>query len=492
MLFVSMIFLYLSSLMLGWIFRRAQSVWLWLLILALSCSIVSLVIILDRYEPRKIVAATQEPKVETISSKNLIRFRLWSGVAFCAGVIGFATVYSVTKLRRIHVWMLGGCAVFLFYVIATYDPDFLIHFNKYRSGAEKSVFGLAVGGSTHSAIMVGTLVYATCRILWMAWASQIRQNKMRSLFVGVGIAVLCSFFLSLFCFGSNSIFNTGKVFYPLGEKYTILDSKFLSAIPFGAAVFVLAFHLSMLRYGFWSSWRISSRDLDRRIAFSNQAVRIALHSYKNRFLGVQMAMDITSAQLAPLSEARVTQAMLQINWVKDTCREALAALDVLQRQAQGLEPEPYWVELGDVWRVVRMKWGSNLGIVVLLERGLDEQLWIWGDRKLLIPVFENLFQNALDALAEMDEAERKASITVTLGREHEWGYFRIQDNGPGISPRNMKRIFQPFYSTKPSKSNWGLGLTYCHRVIKLHRGYINLKSKLGEGTTFEVVLRCRR
>jgi PAS domain S-box-containing protein len=62
----------------------------------------------------------------------------------------------------------------------------------------------------------------------------------------------------------------------------------------------------------------------------------------------------------------------------------------------------------------------------------------------------------------------------------------ITDNGTGIPPEHLKKIFDPFFTTKQKGS--GLGLTIVYSVIKKHRGYINVKSELGSGTSFDIYL----
>jgi signal transduction histidine kinase len=111
-----------------------------------------------------------------------------------------------------------------------------------------------------------------------------------------------------------------------------------------------------------------------------------------------------------------------------------------------------------------------------------------GDREYLIAVLENLLQNAVDAMMGRDTTPY---IQVEIGCEFEWGYIRIKDNGLGISKENLRKIFSPFFTTKATKKNWGLGLAFCHRVINAHRGFLNIWTSPGNGTTVEVVMRCR-
>ena len=64
----------------------------------------------------------------------------------------------------------------------------------------------------------------------------------------------------------------------------------------------------------------------------------------------------------------------------------------------------------------------------------------------------------------------------------------MSDNGNGISKNNLDKIFQPFFTTKPTGTGTGLGLSLAYDVIKAHGGEIKVDTKDGEGTSFSVVL----
>jgi two-component system sensor histidine kinase AtoS len=64
----------------------------------------------------------------------------------------------------------------------------------------------------------------------------------------------------------------------------------------------------------------------------------------------------------------------------------------------------------------------------------------------------------------------------------------IEDNGCGIPPDIAGEIFKPFYTTKMTKTNTGLGLSICQHIAELHHGVITFDSLAGYGTTFTVLL----
>lgn len=70
--------------------------------------------------------------------------------------------------------------------------------------------------------------------------------------------------------------------------------------------------------------------------------------------------------------------------------------------------------------------------------------------------------------------------------------IQVKDNGDGIGKQHFDHIFEPYYTTKRSERNFGLGLSYCRNVIRKHGGYIVAESESGVGTTITVALPASR
>jgi two-component system, NtrC family, sensor kinase len=64
----------------------------------------------------------------------------------------------------------------------------------------------------------------------------------------------------------------------------------------------------------------------------------------------------------------------------------------------------------------------------------------------------------------------------------------VMDNGPGIPPEIVDKVFQPFFTTKPTGQGTGLGLSLAYDMVKAHGGEIKVESKIDEGTQFIVQL----
>ncbi|PLX74539.1 MAG: PAS domain-containing sensor histidine kinase [Desulfuromonas sp.] len=117
---------------------------------------------------------------------------------------------------------------------------------------------------------------------------------------------------------------------------------------------------------------------------------------------------------------------------------------------------------------------------------------ISGDEALLTRLFLNLIKNAAEAVKQNGVISISCKIVSDYHlhnpgkRPVPWIVVEITDDGPGISKEEKERIFTPFYTTKVGGS--GLGLATCQKIIGSHNGFIRVKSKPNEGTTFRVSL----
>ncbi len=111
--------------------------------------------------------------------------------------------------------------------------------------------------------------------------------------------------------------------------------------------------------------------------------------------------------------------------------------------------------------------------------------YVKGDSGKIHQCVLNLCINARDALSK-----KGGTIQLKVDLSEQEGFVRIevQDNGPGIAPDHIERIFDPFFSTKKKGEGTGLGLSVVYGIVRAHNGFINVDSRPGEGTTFIIDL----
>jgi signal transduction histidine kinase len=125
------------------------------------------------------------------------------------------------------------------------------------------------------------------------------------------------------------------------------------------------------------------------------------------------------------------------------------------------------------FQVVQVRWDLDSGLPI-----------IEADPSQLRQVFCNLMNNAADAMPG------GGTLTLRTKRGPWPGLItaEVQDTGEGISDENMKKLFTPFFTTKPMGKGTGLGLAIIYGIVKMHRGQIGVQSQMGRGTTFTITL----
>jgi len=117
-----------------------------------------------------------------------------------------------------------------------------------------------------------------------------------------------------------------------------------------------------------------------------------------------------------------------------------------------------------------------------------------GNNSQLLQVFLNLTQNAIQALDGREGGRITFGLdTRVAGVPKPLLYVTVADNGPGIDPAVLPRVFEPFTTTKATgartgKHGMGLGLAIVKRIVQHHHGDIDVSSEVGRGTTFRVQL----
>ena len=119
---------------------------------------------------------------------------------------------------------------------------------------------------------------------------------------------------------------------------------------------------------------------------------------------------------------------------------------------------------------------KNIDLEIILK---DPELQVNVDANLIEQVLINLLVNAIDAVKEKTNPRIVLSAYITPANRV---IIKIADNGTGISPELLDKIFIPFFSTR--KTGSGIGLSLCKQIMMLHKGNIQVQSMAGEGSAF--------
>jgi two-component system NtrC family sensor kinase len=120
---------------------------------------------------------------------------------------------------------------------------------------------------------------------------------------------------------------------------------------------------------------------------------------------------------------------------------------------------------------------------------LEERLpGVKGNSGKLQQVFLNLFLNARDAMEQGGSAGAPARLAVKTWNADGFARIDVSDNGQGIAPEHLERIYDPFFTTKGARKGTGLGLSVTYGIVREHGGTIEVESRLAAGSRFHLEL----
>lgn len=162
------------------------------------------------------------------------------------------------------------------------------------------------------------------------------------------------------------------------------------------------------------------------------------------------------------------------------CSDEVARLDgIISNFLGAIRPSPPDLadtRLGEVLTEVlgfQQRELADRGITVEVE-GADALPLVLADRNQLKQVFFNLIKNASEAMGA------EGRLLIRAGSDDDHVTLAFADNGSGIKPEDMARLFEPYHTTKPA--GHGLGMMVVQRIMRAHGGLIGVESKTGQGT----------
>jgi len=217
-----------------------------------------------------------------------------------------------------------------------------------------------------------------------------------------------------------------------------------------------------------------------KLASLGQLAAGVAHELNNPLATVLLYSDILLRECPPGDPRRADLEMI----VGETkrCKGIVASLLDFARQNQ-VEAQP--TDLNALIRnVVEVQEKRETYAEIAIVTDFDPNLpRIEADHAQLQEVFVNLMSNGVDAMPAggMLTLRTRSGPSGMITAE-------VADSGEGIPPEHLSKLFTPFFSTKPVGKGTGLGLAIVYGIIKMHRGQINVRSQVGQGTTFIIQL----
>lgn len=132
---------------------------------------------------------------------------------------------------------------------------------------------------------------------------------------------------------------------------------------------------------------------------------------------------------------------------------------------------------------------------ITMEAAIDSKLVVGGAREDYTRVIHNLLVNARDAMpaggairmtAERVHLSTLQAASKQLMRNCDYVMFSLTDTGVGMTEETLARLFDPYFTTKPTGVGTGLGLAVVHSIVRRHEGCIEVESQVGRGSTFRI------
>jgi len=168
--------------------------------------------------------------------------------------------------------------------------------------------------------------------------------------------------------------------------------------------------------------------------------------------------------------AEITHAILKFGRKKETKQQSLNPCHIIPEIVHMIEKK------------------AMVGGIEIVKKIPEDSPSFMGDPSQLQQVLLNLFNNAMDAIADRHGVSGGKLKIESYKKDKDFLVIKITDNGAGISPENIGKIFSPFFTTKPVGKGTGLGLSVCYGIIKSFGGTMDVDSKLNVGTTFMISL----
>ena len=222
---------------------------------------------------------------------------------------------------------------------------------------------------------------------------------------------------------------------------------------------------------------------DHLTTLGNLSAGIA-HEFNNPLTYLSANVDFVRAEIGSDDRDALLEALDEAAEGASRLRRIIRELSSFAESGRGAASHvPIHRALRAAARLAQASFGPTVRLVQRLEDVPD----VFCDESRLVRVFVNLLVNAAHALESAPTAESTITVSSKLS-ETGRVVVTVEDEGPGIPDDVLPKIFQPFYTTKPTGQGSGLGLSICHRVVTQMGGRITVEGRQGLGARFHVEL----
>ncbi len=393
--------------------------------------------------------------------------------------VNYSMVPAVLRLKK------KAAAVFFlpFVTLLTYYPDIFLHLVKGRFALQAVVMKVVQGWIFAYVILaVGLIVYEYRDITIPYSKKQFRYIMVFILNVTAQYMIYCT---------QDPL----QVYQIYSAEYMRFSGRLYANSLMSVQGWYLftGFTLVSVVTGFWNlknymmiNWEENRDDVSIRRKFdtASMGVSVFVHSIKNQLLSNRVLCKKIRRELAG-EQPDIEKLTEYADMLEDVNESMLGRMEELYKSVKKSSISLSPVKAGQIVdTTLALFYKKYPDAAVEVSGSMEESLL--GDEQHLGEALYNLLTNAHEAF--LMSGKKGEKLELIIHGERLYVGFEVRDNGPGISRQEQRKIFDPFYTSKNTNFNWGMGLHYVRQIVKSHFGKLKLDSLLGEGSSFFVTI----
>ncbi|MFD2745212.1 sensor histidine kinase [Paenibacillus yanchengensis] len=423
-----------------------------------------------------------------ISRYLLIRIMNFSSMLFLFSGLCSAIFFAlhIEKHRKLlYIAIALPCLI----QVILYDPTVYayLYFKLYPSFVSSQQF-ISFYETIHQATFIINTAYIVAGISLVIYAlfdaPKVKQIRSTIVMITISYISMQVTYYYINFWAPNILISVSKAADFIRFKPIILVGK---PSMYALLPYIVSFCLLFSLYGIYMYARIQNKIKNQEAVISHNidsatlTSRVFSHFMKNELLAIMVQSEILGEMAIDSPEL-----VKEIKVIENRCQNIYSRLDIIHQKTNSSKMELKPVVLHPLITTVLSEMKEDLKAVNITYHEHSQTLTIMADPYYFSQVLENILSNAVDALQQVPEKTRSIELETII--KNKWVELIIRDNGIGVPDEFKELIFQPFFSSKPTATNWGMGLALCQTIINTHGGQLTLNSKLGEGSSFHIVM----
>lgn len=408
----------------------------------------------------------------------------------------------ITAGRSIFIFSLTGLSLRLFYNRPFNElwPKYMLNSILplanlwfYDPAVYRSMLGLIereqtfiISLITRTWVVASTLI-AVIAMIWRYRRLSIPWVKNRLKHILLGIFSLIAFYFYLVFMGPLQVTDV-RTYYFLYWDFSNFNPP-LTMVDWYIGIGFTGFTSILSIVSIWKYTEVQNQlgkpdlHLARKLKTANMGVRVFTHGIKNQLLMTQLLVNQTTDLVHGQTAAADQRVIRNLEQVSEIVGQTLSRLDQLYQSFKTSSLELATISNEEMIQTTLDKIKVKPDHINLIKQ-IDDHCLLLADVFHLSEALSNILINAFEAIPPL----KTGIISVRSYTEDKWCVIRITDNGVGIDKEHLQQIFDPFFTSKNTTRNWGVGLSYTKQIIHGHFGHILVESEPEQGSQFDIFL----